>query len=94
MKKTIILSALAFTMTIIACNNPSTKNESSGNVNSFDTTKLAQGVVFYQCPMHPEQLSDKPGSCSKCGMDLEKKEKSGASEMHEHSDSTHHEHTH
>lgn len=25
----------------------------------------------YQCPMHPEVISDKPGTCPKCGMDLE-----------------------
>ena len=24
----------------------------------------------YTCPMHPEVISDKPGKCSKCGMDL------------------------
>ena len=24
----------------------------------------------YTCPMHPEVKSDKPGKCSKCGMDL------------------------
>src|SRR3990170_1882005 len=24
----------------------------------------------YTCPMHPEVISDKPGSCSKCGMNL------------------------
>jgi P-type Cu+ transporter len=25
----------------------------------------------YTCPMHPEVVSDKPGRCPKCGMDLE-----------------------
>jgi len=24
----------------------------------------------YKCPMHPEEISDKPGKCSKCGMYL------------------------
>ena len=24
----------------------------------------------YTCPMHPEVISDKPGKCPKCGMDL------------------------
>lgn len=25
---------------------------------------------LYTCPMHPEVISDKPGECPKCGMDL------------------------
>ena len=33
--------------------------------------KLAAPGVMYTCPMHPEVISDKPGSCPKCGMALE-----------------------
>jgi hypothetical protein len=29
----------------------------------------------YSCPMHPDVVSDKPGKCSKCGMDLIKSKK-------------------
>ena len=29
----------------------------------------------YTCTMHPEVTSNKPGKCSKCGMDLVKKDK-------------------
>ncbi|MDN3654940.1 heavy metal-binding domain-containing protein [Ferruginibacter paludis] len=34
--------------------------------------------AMYTCSMHPEVMSDKPGKCPKCGMDLVKvkKEKS------------------
>src|SRR5262249_16948707 len=28
-------------------------------------------TVQYTCPMHPEVVSDRPGSCPKCGMALE-----------------------
>src|SRR5690606_11568006 len=30
----------------------------------------------YTCPMHPEVVSEKPGKCPKCGMDLVLKESS------------------
>ena len=33
----------------------------------------SSGVGSYYCPMHPEVISNKPGTCPKCGMDLEKK---------------------
>lgn len=77
MKKVIILSVIAIALVLGACNNSSTKNEQTNPSNAaqqfnIDTTKLKTGEVFYQCEMHSEVTSDKPGSCPKCGMDLEK----------------------
>lgn len=47
---------------------------------SGDTTSNTQNMpvnsgtlVSYTCPMHPEVISDKPGQCPVCGMDLVKK---------------------
>jgi len=34
-------------------------------------------VVEYSCPMHPEVVSDRPGSCPKCGMALEPRTATG-----------------
>jgi membrane fusion protein, copper/silver efflux system len=34
------------------------------------TLASGQSVAYYTCPMHPSVKSDKPGSCSICGMTL------------------------
>ena len=42
---------------------------------SGDThTEQVQALETYICPMHPTVVSDKPGSCPICGMDLVEKE--------------------
>lgn len=80
MKIKIILSAIALVITGISCNTSTTGSEKTAAADStqfhaLDTTKLAKGATFYQCEMNPEVTSDKPGTCPKCGMDLEKIEK-------------------
>jgi cytochrome oxidase Cu insertion factor (SCO1/SenC/PrrC family) len=45
---------------------------SAPEVISFQTRTKAQ-AVRYECPMHPDVTSTKPGKCRKCGMTLEKK---------------------
>ena len=59
--------------------------------NNIENTHTVSGQE-YTCPMHTEVISDKPGSCPVCGMDLVKKEASEPMEMkHDstmHSDST------
>ena len=72
MKK--IILPLSFALILGACNTPvnNTKAESTDSLKTVvDTTKLAKGAIFYQCEMNLEVLSDKPGKCPKCGMDLE-----------------------
>jgi len=52
--------------------------------------KKAEMKEVYTCPMHPEVKSDKPGKCSKCGMNLEKKMMHKEKMMHmEHMDKEH-----
>ena len=80
MKKLLFLSlALAsLTASVTAC---SEKKEATGSTTTTttDATTTPAGagtqmaVATYTCPMHPKVLSDKPGSCPKCGMDLVKK---------------------
>ena len=38
----------------------------------FAVKSVIKEIGKYYCPMHPEVVSDTPGRCSKCAMDLEK----------------------
>jgi len=42
------------------------------NKMAMDTMKMSStaSTVKYTCRMHPEVISDKPGKCPKCGMQL------------------------
>jgi FtsP/CotA-like multicopper oxidase with cupredoxin domain len=39
-------------------------------VAEMDFDAPAEGPVIYTCPMHPEVVSEEPGSCPQCGMKL------------------------
>ncbi|MCE5300286.1 MAG: hypothetical protein LLG37_05365 [Spirochaetia bacterium] len=64
-KVTVFLAAVVVlgTVVVAGCSNskPAAKSEAPA---------AAQQSVQYTCPMHPEVISDKPGKCPKCGMDL------------------------
>jgi hypothetical protein len=66
MKKVVLFLALAAFMVAgtTAC---------SGNKKAETNTDGTKKAVVYTCPMHPEVQSDKPGTCPKCGMNLEEK---------------------
>jgi len=65
MKKLIIL---VFILTGAACSFAQTSKPKTPNSQSEKTAKYV-----YTCQMHPEIITDKPGSCPKCGMTLVKK---------------------
>jgi len=67
MKKIILISALAILAIF-------TTNVSGNALNQAPADNGKTIKVEYTCPMHPEVVSDKPGQCPKCGMDLVKKE--------------------
>jgi len=77
MNKKIILSAFLILGAIVSCKNSENKTDGA----TADSAKVAAAApkdstaskAVYTCPMHPEVVSDKPGQCPKCGMDLELK---------------------
>jgi hypothetical protein len=42
------------------------------------------GKMTYSCPMHPKEMSDKPGKCPKCGMAMTPKDSVKKEENHKH----------
>ncbi|AMR30368.1 hypothetical protein A0256_02515 [Mucilaginibacter sp. PAMC 26640] len=62
MKIRITLFALTGLLALAACNTAAKKDAA--------TTEAAKPKGKYYCTMNPDITSDKPGTCSKCGMDL------------------------
>jgi len=64
-----LLAAIAM-LGLGSCKNKDTKTQT-------ETTKKQT----YTCPMHPQIVSDKPGSCPICGMDLVPFDKTNAGDF-------------
>lgn len=75
MKQAIIALAFFIVTIFSACsggNSSATAKDSSAatTATSTDTSKTMMASVKYTCKMHPEVISDTPGKCPKCGMDM------------------------
>lgn len=72
MKKTIIASVLLAATVFAACNSGSTSesNKDTTATTSTTDTSTMMAATKYTCTMHPEVMSDTPGKCPKCEMDL------------------------
>ncbi len=68
LKTVFAILAVGSMLSFAACNHQPAKSDDKAA--TADTTKAAIGK--YTCPMHPEIVQDSMGTCSKCGMDLEK----------------------
>lgn len=72
MKKAIIAFTILTATVIAACNNSAStesKKDSTATTSTTDTSKVVSAVK-YTCTMHPDVISDTPGNCPKCGMEL------------------------
>jgi Cu(I)/Ag(I) efflux system membrane fusion protein len=61
-RNNLVIAALFALLVLGACNNGK---------------EQAENADTYTCPMHPTVISDRPGSCPVCGMDLVRKARAG-----------------
>ena len=78
---------LGLIFSLLFIQSPLVKAEDSHKNHSTMETKAAAKKGQYYCPMHPQIISDKPGNCPICGMDLvQQKDEGGEEEHSQHSD--------
>ena len=87
MKKVILLSAFALSMTLFSCGNSGEKKQDEGmpkadtskgvNAMTTDSLKKDEAALVYVCPCGgcPEVKESKPGKCPKCQLDLVEQKK-------------------
>ena len=69
-KMTGVVIVLGFAIFLAFCCGKKEQTEQAP-ATLVDTSQTVQpAAAVYYCPMDPEIVSDKPGKCSKCGMDL------------------------
>lgn len=67
------MNYLLVILCLFASTNSVFAQKSKGNQKSDTTTVIK--LANHTCPMHPEVTSDKPGQCTKCGMNLTQSKK-------------------
>ena len=69
MKNSIKLLLFAIALMLGACNHSSKRAKA---FHSIDTNKLAKGAAYYQCSMHPDQITDTTNTCPVCDDEMTK----------------------
>ncbi|WP_036678938.1 heavy metal-binding domain-containing protein [Daejeonella oryzae] len=79
MKSFLIVFFATISILFFACTSSEKKTNTSADSNAVQTAGLT-----YTCPMHPEVISNKPGQCPQCNMDLvEKKAEASTDNSHD-----------
>ncbi len=58
---------------VVEVNEENDFNQISGQSMAETISDNIEAVKHYTCSMHPEVISNKPGKCPKCGMELVEK---------------------
>ena len=90
MKKITMFFLQIVLVVLISSCQQSKDNSGQGAAPADSASQEEMAHVTYTCTMHPEVVSDKPGKCPKCGMELVEKE--SGHNHNEEEDSTEHQH--
>jgi Cu(I)/Ag(I) efflux system membrane fusion protein len=75
MKRTVSIAtaALIACFALAGCGNGGPEERGASAEGARQVTQAGDGGIQYTCPMHPSVVSDKPGLCPVCNMDLVRK---------------------
>lgn len=71
--KLMMVAAMALVLTAGVIMTSCEKKAPKAGAVSNETLNTKPETLVFTCPMHPEVISDKPGKCPICKMDLVKK---------------------
>jgi len=69
MKRTFIVFAVALAVLLAVGSMSYSQEQNTQKKETSGSTSKEQKTIYY-CPMHSEVVSNKPGKCPKCGMNL------------------------
>jgi Cu(I)/Ag(I) efflux system membrane fusion protein len=69
----LVLAVAILSLLVAACSKreETISTQSGGHNHSIPGANAPSGKQLYQCSMHPNVISDRPGKCPICGMDLQ-----------------------
>ena len=75
MKSLVIKSALFTAIVSVgflvgACSSEDAQQQNTPETEQMEMNESGEQAQLYTCSMHPEVVSDEPGECPECGMDL------------------------
>jgi hypothetical protein len=77
------LFAILVGLGLDSCSKFETSETSADSTKSATTHVHDASHVHYTCPMHPEVVSETPGKCPKCGMDLVPQDETKQAGLHD-----------
>ena len=69
-KSILTLTIVSAGLLVGACSSEDAQQQNINETQQMEMNDSGEQAQLYKCPMHPEVVSEEPGECPECGMDL------------------------